>query len=525
MNKVLFMMLLSLCMGALALAQDEPTIITQPPAGDTIDLYRTTTGFESVYYYAIADSSSGDWQRMIFGNDGAVYLENPLNTLYTKTWIKGSRADGDTISFQLPQAIYSEDDIFNGGKSYGYLYRIHPVSQDGKDTFRPNEGEDNQVLRYVWRNDSLIMIIPEGEMIGMCKANGAWTSYAEGSYKAVRKANNTIAPSAGAKVWDGLMLYMDMEGKSQLYPVKYAFDGNDVYLGDLSANVKGLWIKGVREGSTVTFPPTSYVGIDTKTACYVYASSAILGKGVDEMGTEFDKPCFSSDPLVFTYDEEKNSLSTKGMLMIHKSIDDDRSTNIFDSYRYALINLWDKRPAAPMPPKLTAYQPYDPSPYGGPGGLQFTLSYYSADFNYLEPSHLYYNLYIDGQLKTFKAEEYKNLETDMTDVPYSFYDQYEFYRYDENNRTIYFYQEAKEKVGMEALYIDGDIRIGSGITEYYINGENPNSISEPSTTSRTTTLVEYYDLSGRRVSTPDKGVYIRKTTYSDGTQEVQKIIL
>ena len=118
MKKVLFVMLLSLCIGALVLAQDEPTIITQSPAGDTIDLYRTTTGFESVYYYAIADSSSGDWQRMIFGNDGAVYLENPLNTLYTKTWIKGSRSDGDTISFQLPQAIYSEDDIFNGGKSY-----------------------------------------------------------------------------------------------------------------------------------------------------------------------------------------------------------------------------------------------------------------------------------------------------------------------------------------------------------------------------------------------------------------------
>lgn len=110
-------------------------------------------------------------------------------------------------------------------------------------------------------------------------------------------------------------------------------------------------------------------------------------------------------------------------------------------------------------------------------------------------------------------------------MPYSFYDQYEFYKYDENDRTIYFYQEAKEKVGMEALYIDGDIRLGSGITEYYINGENPNSISEPSTMSRTTTLVEYYDLSGRRVSTPDKGVYIRKTTYSDSTQEVQKIIL
>lgn len=95
------------------------------------------------------------------------------------------------------------------------------------------------------------------------------------------------------------------------------------------------------EGTTVTFPPTSYIGIDTTTACYMYASSAVMGKGVD----------------------------------------DDRSTNIFDTYRYALINAWDKRPAAPLPPKLTAFQAYDPNPWGGPGGLQFTLSYYSSDFN------------------------------------------------------------------------------------------------------------------------------------------------
>ena len=75
-----------------------------------------------------------------------------------------------------------------------------------------------------------------------------------------------------------------------------------------------------------------------------------------------------------------------------------------------------------MPPKLTAYQPFDPNPWGGPGGLQFTLSFYSADFNYLDPAHLYYNLYIDGEKQTFTPETYKNLKSNMTDVPYSFSD-------------------------------------------------------------------------------------------------------
>ena len=212
------------------------------------------------------------------------------------------------------------------------------------------------------------------------------------------------------------------------------------------------------EGTTVTFPPTSYIGIDTTTACYMYASSAVMGKGVD----------------------------------------DDRSTNIFDTYRYALINAWDKRPAAPLPPKLTAFQAYDPNQWGGPGGLQFTLSYYSSDFNYLDPSQLYYNLYIDDELVTFSPDDYQNLETEMTDVPYSFSDQYEFYKYDENHCTIY-YKDVKKKIGMEAVYVDGDLRFGSGITEYYPNGD-PTGVDMTEATVKQIKSVDFYDLSGRKLS-------------------------
>ena len=92
MKKLCTFFMLSALFATTAIAQDAPTVITQPAAGDTINLYRTTTGFESVYYYGIPHKSTGDWQRLVFGNDGAVYLENPLNSLYTKTWIKGVRA-------------------------------------------------------------------------------------------------------------------------------------------------------------------------------------------------------------------------------------------------------------------------------------------------------------------------------------------------------------------------------------------------------------------------------------------------
>ena len=119
MKRLCTLFIFSVLSAVIAMAQDNPTIITKPAEGDTINLYRTTTGFESVYYYGVPHKSRGDWQRIVFGKDGAVYLENPLNSLYTKTWIKGARTVGDTIAFQLPQAIFSEKDFSTAEPKYG----------------------------------------------------------------------------------------------------------------------------------------------------------------------------------------------------------------------------------------------------------------------------------------------------------------------------------------------------------------------------------------------------------------------
>ena len=83
------LLLAALCSTA-TLAQQQDSLITQPAAGETINLYRTTTGYESVYYYAVDHQSTGDWQRLtssschprkishpIFLNENAIF-EQPL---------------------------------------------------------------------------------------------------------------------------------------------------------------------------------------------------------------------------------------------------------------------------------------------------------------------------------------------------------------------------------------------------------------------------------------------------------------
>ena len=497
-----------------AYAEDAPTMITEMPKGKVVNLYRSTTGFEAFYGNAMASSSTGDWQRMVFGDDGAVYLENPINSFYSQTWIKGNVTTNDTIAFEFPQCIYSEE--YKGKVSYGYAKLMRLTTEGSKKTYAVDP--DTQTLKFVWRDNKLVKV--SEDIVGMCLESDGWTGYGEDSYEAYALDDNTLCPPASAQVKDGLMLYMDLDGNSLQYPVKYCLDGNTAWLGNLTANMKDHWIKGEFKDNTATFPASSYLGLDTITRSYIYVSSVDSKKAENNVGTDYDSVFVVNDPIVFTYKTNDKTLSSRGAMAVHKSSDDLRSTNIFDFYKYGYVQPWVSEEAAPMPPIPTGYMPWDPS-YAY-AGVEFKLSYYSVNGNYLDPAYLFYNIYIDGERLTFTPDEYTFVSQDMTDVPFSYKDQYDFYELDENNRRVYFYHEPKEKIGIESLYIKGDKRLSSGITEYTIPNEtgiDSNVMNEKSIES-----VAYYDLSGRRVSRPTKGIYVRTITLADGSKESKKIV-
>lgn len=518
--------LLSVCLAALSLtsvsAQDEKPI-TQTPKGEVFDLYRTSTGYSAMFGNARPYKAHGEWTRMVFGEDGAVWLENPISSLYAKSWIKGYKAEGDTIAFDLPQVIYEE--TYNDKTSYGKLYKMLVEETDKYGTYVKDE--KSQTLKYVWKDGKLTLC--KDMISGMCTASGGWTGFGESSFEGIHIENNTIKPSENAKVYDGLMLHLNLNGESVQLPVKYAFDGDDVYLGNLSTNLNGYWIKGTMKDNEVTFPSTSFVGIDTTTVCYVYASNA-LSKKVQAEYSEYDSTYVVNEPLVFTYDPEANTLFTKQNLCIHQSngVSEPLTTmDIFDYYSHPLISPWVEVPNKPFPPIITSYLPWD---YSGVidsyyGAVEFKLSFYSIDGKYLDPSKLYYSLYIDGEMQTFSPEKYPSLEKEIDLVPYSLDDRRYFEKVNENLRHLVYFTKPKEKIGMEALYVtevDGrPVTYSSGITEYYFD---PTGINNTTLEESKVESITFTDLSGRQILRPGKGVYIRTITMKDGTKQSKKVV-
>lgn len=513
-NRYFASLLATLAFTAASAQDTTPTIIANQPEGTLMNLYRSTTGFEAFFGNAMTHESNGDRQRMVIGNDGAFYLENPINSLFSQTWIKGYATTNDTIAFQLPQVIYSEE--FGGTVSYGYLQRMVPTENGRSYAVDPT----SQTLKYVWRDNHLTKVDDNASyIIGMCLANGSWAGYGEEKYEAYVLEDNTEKPSPTADVRDGLMLYMTLDGATQQYPVKYGIDGNTAWLGNLSANMKDHWVKGEFKDGECIFPTTSYLGIDTISGGYMYLSSVNFKRVGEDTQAAYDSVYVVDDPIVFTYKAETNTWASRGAMAVHKSVDDLRSTHVLDYYRYGQIDPWVNTVAAPLPAIFTNYMPYDDM--FGYGGVEFMLSYYSEDGNYLDPSHLYYDFYIDGERQTFAYPDYINVPSAMTDVPFAYSDQYDFYKLSDNDRRIYFYKDPKTSLGIESLYIDGDTRLTVGVTEYFLNTDG--IATSPVSTKRSVS-VEYTDLQGRRVNRPTKGIYVRTVTFDDGTKESKKIV-
>lgn len=517
--------LLSVCLAALSLtsvsAQDEKPI-TEKPKGEVVNLYRTSEGYYAFFGNAKPYKAHGEWSRMVFAEDGAVWLENPISSLYSKTWIKGYKAQGDTIAFDLPQVIYEE--TFDGVTSKGKLYKMIAEETDKYGTYVKDE--DSQTLKYLWKDGKLTLC--KDMACGMCTPTGGWSGFGENYFEGINIENNTTKPSENAKVYDGLMLYLDLNDQAQQWPVKYAIDGDDVYLGNLSTNLKGYWIKGTMKNNEVTFPSTSLVGIDTTTVCYAYASRVDYSTAYTAYGDPYDSTFVVNEPLVFTYDPAANTLNSKQKMGIHQSDgvrEPLKSTDIFDVYRVPLISPWVEKPNKPLPPKFSAVMPWITDMTPNYSGVEFLLSYYSVDGNYLDPTKLYYSFYIDGEMVTFTPEEYLNVTKEMDLVPYTFDDEYQFYKVSDNTRRLYYYHQPKEKIGLEALYVDEvdgkPVTYSSGITEYYFNatGINNTTLEEGKVES-----ITFTDLSGRQILRPGKGVYIRTITMKDGTKQSKKVV-
>lgn len=519
-------------LSATAQTNGSSTIIREQPAGILHDNYARS----SYYFYTSQSSTTGVYygidlwstSRYVEGDDGCVYLYNPFCQLPTRSWLKLDPAGDGKFVAHLPQAIREGVGYDENGNEVTTLYYAFPVKEyereDGTLFCKADTLADGTVrseLNFVLRNDSLIMT--DDDYIGLMTEEMKWTGYADTDIKVGRVdyKPNTLPQTAALQ--DYTMAYQTQAGGNEQKIVKVAFaDDGKVYLLNPYNNSKAEVIVGSYDGAkTVSFPTKQYLGADWATTHHLF----FMARGYERTGQQINYGDWYKS-LQMTVDADRKTLTAQpNSVMI---------INAGDSLKYALsyyfdptLTLYEDLALTPPAPVIDTEQCQAYSAEAGYGFVSFFLSRYDASDNYLNTAKYYYRQYANDEAHpfTFTSDSYTNVSQPMTDVPVTFADYIDFFNYTlqgndrELERSVNIYDGSVARWGVQAVYKGGGTESVSPISWW----NTPTSISSVSGQPRKVIRTEYYDLSGRRISHCESGLYIKVTVFSDGTRQVSKL--
>jgi hypothetical protein len=301
--------------------------------------------------------------------------------------------------------------------------------------------------------------------------------------------------------------------KGQVY-----VDGNDVYMNLLAAGFEA-WVKGTKEGNTVTFKGDQYVGENG--GYLLYFNPFYTDGSSDEQGYLYTFPCdymMTYDPETDTYTavaEEGKDIYT-GVLTY--------SGLIYDyALDFVVTPFTGIAPAIPSDPEDLEISD---DLYDWLGQYEFFYSIYNIDVDgkYMDPENLGYYIYMDGEPYTLTPDMFVKLTEDMDLIPYTFTDNYDIYP-DE----IYIGETLFTTLGVQVVNnVDGVINY-SNVVSVDMEG---NVTTEPApqvvvglnnVTAKQITSVAIYDAEGRKLDAAQKGVNVVKMVAADGSVKTVKM--
>ena len=282
-------------------------------------------------------------------------------------------------------------------------------------------------------------------------------------------------------------------------------DGTDFYIQGLCPERPEIWVKAPLKDGKVVIPASTYLGIN-----YLPVSDTYDYIPVQLFFTAADLTTIDNTltDVVFTYDEQAGTLTSDQNIFING---DRRKLAYLHSYAGMTITLIPDVAATPADPEIPAEGGLDVVDTWSPK-IHAIIKPVDVDGKELLTEKLAYSVWVekDGneQPLVFEDQYYWGLDDDVTEIPY------EFTNWDITaaGETITLYQDADEiktwrKIGIQSIYYGGGERRVSNI----VWAENPSYDASTAITDvvkRTMPDGQYFDLQGRRVDTPKKGLYI-----------------
>lgn len=500
---------------------DEPVL--DQPEGKLEYYARDCMSYSAEYYEATRSMNYGSVVKVVTAADGEVWLGHTVAEYPTNGWVKAQR-EGDKLTVNLPQPIdmyydWYEDDYYT---LYLVPLQAETVEIDGEEysTFVP---ADDMTVTFTIKADGSVTADKPEIMLGACTwgydptsedeeaENYVWSGFGDTDITATPEPEKTlVVPDITPEKW----VWAD--------PYEYGFanvivDGNDIYVAGMDRTLPDAYIKGTIEGDQAIFPSGQFLGADLDfSVMYMsyFTGAEIFYEEDPDTGWEvmMGSPL---DAAIFSYDAEAKTLTLENGYVISSS---DKVFYPIYGYDDVMLAYQERNPETV--PDTPYDLVYDPESWGDPI-INVIIPPFDAEGNLLDTNNLFYELYIDGELYTFTGDLYwPDVEGEMTLVPYSL-NGYCIYASGDFH-TIYMYMPIESSIGVRSVYINenGDA-LYSEMETILVEGTGVDAVeSEVAPVS-----VEYYDIAGRRISNPEKGIAIRIARFADGTMKTDKVVM
>ena len=519
--------LFSICALVLSLTASAQ-IIKDTPKGKLIEnLYRSTKSWVKKGWTGVQQGRyEGLVSKIVIGEDGCIYIYNPLSGLDSKSWLKLEKQADGKYRAKLPQDILTDDyggDDEEEESSERTITLNRMVSTDDGKSYEP-VGATMNYVDFTWENNKLVMKgMGQKKQIWGAAYENSWQNNYGGDWALTIEPlkEQLITPPATAT-----KSQYTVTSKSDPSPriVEVMTDNNDIYVKGLfkAEKLANVWVKLTKQGDKAVMSTNQYLGITQKTDFKKYDSDK---SEYHTFAAAFENEEKTAENLEFSIDATGKLTASKTLRTSLGRASDDNITgeDYVESYEGLTLTPYIQKAGKPATP---VYFYFTSTPDYSYTFNEIKLAFYvknaDVDGNYLDPEKMYYNVYINGSTEPFKFKktetQYRDMhEDEMTNIPFNYQDNRNYdFKVIDNLRILHFYDSSITSVKVVMVYEADGKKYSS---EPLVASLPPTGIESANFNKATTE--KYYTIDGRQIQKLQKGLNIVKS--SDGT--TRKVIV
>ena len=519
--------LFSICALVLSLTASAQ-IIKDTPKGKLIEnLYRSSKSWVKKGWTGTqAGRYEGLVSKIVIGEDGCIYIYNPLSGLDSKSWLKLERQADGKYRAKLPQDIHTDDlggDDDEEESSERTISLIRMISNDDGKSYEPVGPTLNYVDFTVEGRTLKMSGMGQKKQIWGATYNNSWLNNYGGDWALTIEPlkEQLITPPATAT-----KSQYTVTSKSDPSPriVEVMTDNNDIYVKGLfkAEKLANTWVKLTKQGDKAVMSTNQYLGITQKTDFKKYDSDK---SEYHTFAAAFENETKAAENLEFSIDATGKLTASKILRTSLGRASNDNITgeDYVESYEGLTLTPYIQKAGKPATP---VYFYFTSTPDYSYTFNEIKLAFYvknaDVDGNYLDPEKMYYNVYINGSTEPFKFKktetQYRDMhEDEMTNIPFNYKDKNNYdFKVSDNLRILHFYDSSITSVKVVMVYEADGKKYSS---EPLVASLPPTGIESANFNKATTE--KYYTIDGRQIQKLQKGLNIVKS--SDGT--TRKVIV